>query len=115
MLTGATRIPYNSERGRAKLNSLRRKSKPFRGTWLSGLDIDEKLRNAFEKRGLPDEREAIRGVKQCFQCNMIWHRDLNAARNMAILFVYLRYHALKRPFYLQRFKNSSGKSDGGDV
>lgn len=87
---------------------LRKSTKTFRSGWREPeLSLEDKLKRAFQDLGFPDEGEAIRGVMRCFHCNTIWHRDVNAARNMGFLFRYLRYHELRRPLFFQRLKKKN--------
>ena len=111
--TGSTRIPLKSEAGVRYANTVRNEQKPFRAGWRNDLDHDARMVLAYGERGIPMIKEALRGVKMCFQCGNIWHRDVNAARNVALVFIYERYHSLKRPFPFQRFKSSFYDRKGG--
>jgi hypothetical protein len=49
------------------------------------------------KKGPP-----IYAVRRCQECGTIWHRDVNAARNIARMFWYLREHAGEMPPWSHR-------------
>jgi hypothetical protein len=44
----------------------------------------------------------VRAILICPKCRMIWHRDVNAARNIAWMFWWQRAHAGKKPLRFRR-------------
>ena len=41
-------------------------------------------------------KESIHAVVKCDYCSMVWNRDVNAARNMRYLFIYMAMHGNER-------------------
>jgi hypothetical protein len=81
--------------------------KLWRTNWRRHQSQDERVKAAYGgEKGIPLKGGAppLRGVKRCFSCGVMWDRDVNAARNIAILFIYLRLHDLSRPFPYRRWK-----------
>ena len=60
----------------------------------------------YQTRGFPTSTP-LRGVKYCHSCGMIWNRDRNAARNIALVFLYAKFNPGKRPFAFQRPKGAA--------
>ena len=56
---------------------------------------------------------ALYAVKQCENCRTVWNRDVNAARNIALVFWWLRTHGGVRPPGFRRSVVDGG-GDGGE-
>ena len=65
------------------------------------LSLDERLLAAYSKKGKPAVK-GVHGAKRCFHCGMTWGRDANAARNIAIIFLFMAFNGGKRPFLFKR-------------
>jgi hypothetical protein len=101
------RVKCSERRAATLKSSIMKKNKSF--MMVDSRDegrLLEVIIGHFSRRGIPVSAP-LRGVKYCHACGMIWHRDRNAARNIALIFIYQRFNNGKRPFAFQR--SSSGK------
>ena len=63
---------------------------------------DELVPVRAEKSKSGKKGPSIHAVRLCRECHTIWNRDVNAARNIARMFWYLREHAGKMPPWSRR-------------
>ena len=50
------------------------------------------------------EGPSLHAVRYCEKCLTTWNRDVNAARNIAIVFWYQRFYGGKRPLGYRRLR-----------
>ena len=102
------RVSVDSAAGKKVIGTILKKEKTFRmqkrpdNSLLNDREEDV-VNEAYRKRGVP-VGHALRGVKQCFHCGVLWHRDINAARNILIIFLYMKFNSNTRPFLYKRGK-----------
>ena len=57
---------------------------------------------------------SLYAVKRCKVCRTIWNRDVNAARNIGLVFWWLRSHGGSRPPGFRRItRRDGGSGDSG--
>ena len=56
-----------------------------------------------ERRGVSGRAgESLYSVRFCPECRTVWHRDVNAARNIVRMFLHLRFHDGQKPLWACR-------------
>ena len=98
------RVNYTPKRAATLMSSIVKNKKSW--MMIDSMDSDALSRAILAKyqtRGFPTSTP-LRGVKYCHSCGMIWNRDRNAARNIALVFLYAKFNPGKRPFAFQRPK-----------
>ncbi|KAJ3323768.1 Threonylcarbamoyladenosine tRNA methylthiotransferase [Blyttiomyces sp. JEL0837] len=103
---GAVRIQLDSREATAVKTMLRKDINDRRYGWKSDKPPAVRVGLMFGTRGYVKHKEDIWAVKRCSQCGMMWSRDVMAARNIGIIFLYMVKNGLKRPPPFQSSPNS---------
>ena len=108
---GTRHAPLTVEGIEKQASVIRKLNKIWRMNLLVSDDLSDYLRRVYGEgtKGWQLEH-AVRGAKQCHLCGMMWDRDLNAARNIEIIFWYQRFHDDHLPYLFRRRPASSGIS-----
>ncbi|KAJ3313400.1 hypothetical protein HDU76_002660, partial [Blyttiomyces sp. JEL0837] len=80
-----------------------------------GRETDPRLQDEVEKGevGKPID-EPLWEVKRCFNCGMIHRRDMSAAFNIAVKFLFQHFHNNNPPFPFNRFRTPSTQFEAND-
>lgn len=66
-----------------------------------------RMKNVEERPSFHGHKERIHAVVKCDYCSTVWNRDVNAARNMRYLFIYMAMHGNERPEAFRRPTNTT--------